>query len=79
MVDQNAREVRRLIEAAIVIAGSEQKLGRAAGYTQNAIWHAKSKGRVSAEMAVGIDRATNGAVSRSRLRPDLFPAQATAA
>jgi DNA-binding transcriptional regulator YdaS (Cro superfamily) len=62
-----------LIIQAIALAGSEAKLGAAAGFSQNAIWNAKRKGRVSAELAVGIDRATNGVVSKSMLRPDLFP------
>lgn len=65
--------VTRLLEAAITIAGSEAKLGVMAGYSQNAIWSAKRKGRVSAELAAGIDRATNGAISKSALRPDIFP------
>lgn len=63
---------RRLIEAAIEIAGSESKLGKAAGFSQNAIWNAKRKGKVSAELATAIDRATKGAVGRHELRPDLF-------
>jgi len=66
------RSVTALIEAAIVIAGSEAKLGKATGYSQNAIWHAKRQGRVSAEMALKIDRATGGAISKHRLRPDLY-------
>ena len=65
-------KVTRLIEAAVAIVGSEQKLGRAAGYSQNAIWQAKRRGSVTAEMATAIERATDGAISRSRLRPDLF-------
>lgn len=57
---------------AIKIAGSEAKLGAATGYSQHAIWQAKRKGRVSAEMAVRIERATQGLVSKAELRPDLF-------
>ena len=64
--------IRQLMQAAVTIAGSEAKLGKAAGFSQNAIWTAKRNGRVSAEMAVGIERATNGAISRHRLRPDLY-------
>lgn len=64
--------VRTLIEAAITIAGSELKLGKLAGYSQNAIWQAKRRGRVTAEMATAIDAATGGAIGRERLRPDLF-------
>ncbi|AOF88532.1 YdaS family helix-turn-helix protein [Sinorhizobium sp. RAC02] len=69
----NSHQITRLLEAAITIAGSEAKLGALAGYSQNAIWYAKRNGRVSAELASAIDRATNGAISKSQLRPDMFP------
>lgn len=66
-------EVRALIaEAAKGFGGSETKLARAAECSQNAIWAAKRAGRVSAELAVAIERATGGAVQRWRLRPDLW-------
>ena len=68
----NSQQVTRLLEAAITIAGSEAKLGALAGYSQNAIWYAKRNGRVSAELASAIDRATKGAISKSQLRPDVF-------
>ncbi|MCC7047177.1 MAG: helix-turn-helix domain-containing protein [Alphaproteobacteria bacterium] len=66
--------VRDLIEKAIRIVGSEAKLGAAAGgYSQNAIWQAKRRGTITPELAAGIDRATNGAVRKSDLRPDIWP------
>ena len=61
-----------LIEAAIIIAGSEAKLGKLTGYSQNAVWRAKRAGRVSAEMAAAIHRATNGAIAKHILRPDIY-------
>lgn len=66
-------EVRDHIEEAIRRAGSEAKLGEATGFSQNAIWQAKRRGRVSPKMALAIDRATDGAVPASSLRPDLWP------
>jgi DNA-binding transcriptional regulator YdaS (Cro superfamily) len=63
------------IQRAIDIAGSEAKLGALIGCSQVAINKAKHRGSVSAEMAVAIDRATEGKVSKSDLRPDLFSAQ----
>ncbi|MFP5078626.1 transcriptional regulator [Rhizobium sp. YIM 134829] len=72
----NPKIVTRLLEAAIAIAGSEAKLGKMVAVSQNAIWSAKRKGRVSAELAAGIDRATNGAIQKSQLRPDIFPPSA---
>ncbi len=70
----NPKIITSLIEAAITLSGSEAKLGKLAGFSQNAIWYAKRNGRCSAELALGIERATNGAIPRHRLRPDLFPA-----
>ena len=65
-------QVRALIEKAIGKAGSEAKLGKATGYTQNAIWQAKRRGKVTPEMAIKIDEATEGDVSKEQLRPDIF-------
>lgn len=61
------------LAAAIQFAGSEAKLAALAGVSQPAINKAKQAGRVSAELAAAIDRVTNGAVSKSDLRPDLWP------
>ena len=63
-----------LIESAIKLAGSEAKLAAAAGCSQNAIWAAKRAGRVSAELAIKIDAATDGEIPKWKLRPDLWPA-----
>src|SRR5215211_1860438 len=63
---------RELIESAIKLAGLEAKLGRACGVSQGAIWKAKRAGRVSADLAVAIERATSERVPRWRLRPDLW-------
>lgn len=64
--------VTDLMCQAIMLLGSQQKLADAVGRSQNAVFHAKSTGRVTAEMALAIDRATDGAVSRHQLRPDLY-------
>lgn len=69
--------VTSAIEEAVALVGSEAKLGEAAGgFSQNAIWQAKRKNRISSELALGVHRATNGIVSASRLRPDLWPTPA---
>jgi len=61
------------IEQAVALLGSEAKLGRAAGgFSQNAIWQAKRRNRISPELALGIHWATRGEVSASDLRPDLW-------
>lgn len=66
-------DVRELIEKAIKAYKTEAKLGEATGYSQHAIWRAKMRGTVSPGMALRIHAATNGGVSASDLRPDLWP------
>lgn len=63
-----------IIITAIAMAGTETKLGAALGYTQNAIWAAKTSGRASGVMARKLDEWTGGAVSRTVLRPDVHGA-----
>lgn len=65
--------VRDHLHEAIKRAGSEAKLGEATGYSQNAIWQAKKRGRVSPGMALAIHRTTNGDIPASVFRPDLWP------
>jgi DNA-binding transcriptional regulator YdaS (Cro superfamily) len=57
---------------AIEIAGGQSSLGRLTGRSQHAIWHAIKKGRCSVELAVLIERALHGQVTRQQLRPDVF-------
>jgi len=64
---------RKLIETAVDIFGSQTKLAAACAVKQASIWQAKEAGRVSADLAVAIHRATKGKVSAHQLRPDLFP------
>jgi len=64
--------VREAMEKAIRIAGSERKLAKLAGFSQNAIWHAKKEGRVTGRLALAIEAATGGRVARHRLCPSLF-------
>ena len=52
--------------------GSESSLARAVGLSQNAVWAARQARRVSASMAVKIERATRGAVKAADLRPDVW-------
>lgn len=55
---------------AIKAAGSENRLAKLTGYSQHALWAARTRGRCSAEMAIRIERATG--VPASAFRPDLF-------
>lgn len=61
-----------LLNEAIAACGSQAKLGKATGRSQNAVWHARSTGRVTAEFALAIDKATNGLVPKEALRPDVY-------
>lgn len=59
---------------ALEISGSQRSLGLIAGVSQPAVcsW-LKGVKRPSAISALRIEAATNGEVSRSDLRPDLWP------
>lgn len=66
--------VRETIDAMIRDAGTQAKLAKRAGCSQNAIYKALRDGRVSAELALKLDRAFDGGkFSASDLRPDLWP------
>ena len=62
---------RALLNNAIVLLGSQARLAEACGVTQASVWQAKEAGRVSAELALLIERATAGEVTARQLRPDL--------
>jgi DNA-binding transcriptional regulator YdaS (Cro superfamily) len=62
-----------LIDRAISIAGgTEAKLAEAIGLSQPLINKARNTGKVGPRLAIAIHRFTNGAVSASALRPDLW-------
>jgi hypothetical protein len=60
---------RKLLEAAIAAYGSEQKLGDAIGFSQNAVSVAKRRGSVTWGMATAIHFATNGKFNCNMLCP----------
>lgn len=65
--------VSELLEKAIRIKGTQTKLACALGVSHNAVYWARRRGTVTAEMAIGIDRVTDRQVTKEELRPDLFP------
>lgn len=66
-----------LIAKAIECRGSQEALAAATGVEQQTISRLLNRQRgITAEMAVAIDRATNGVVAKHDLRPDLFDAPA---
>jgi DNA-binding transcriptional regulator YdaS (Cro superfamily) len=60
------------IERAIALRGSQAKLANEIGRSQQYIsWLLKEAEQVSAEVAMEIERATDGGVKAAELRPDL--------
>lgn len=64
------------LQKAIDYAGSQSALARLLGgkTKQQHVFHWMNKG-IPAKRAIEIEVATNGAVTRSELRPDLWPPQ----
>lgn len=60
------------IQRAIEHFGSQAALAERIGLSQQGVSYLLKAGQVSAEVAVAIDRATGGLVSREQLRPDIF-------
>lgn len=61
------------LQKAVALCGSQAELARRAGVQQPSINKALTAKRISAELAVKVEKATNGAVTRWELRPDLWP------
>lgn len=61
------------LQRAIEISGGQSALARAIGVKQGHIYYWLKTGKVSAERVLAIESATDGQVSRSELRPDLYP------
>ena len=64
------------LERAVLAVGSQAALAKAIGVKPQHIWNWLNRDRrVPAEQVLPIERATSGSVSRSDLRPDLYPPQ----
>ncbi len=64
---------KTLVEKAVELKGSQLKLAEAMGCSQQQVSYLLQRAkRVSVEMAIRIDAATCGQVSRADLRPDVF-------
>ena len=58
---------------------TQQQFAGMVGVSQGLIWQwINGRQKVTAERAIQIERATDGAINRHDLRPDLFHAQAAA-
>lgn len=61
------------LERAIEAAGSQAELARRIGKKQAHIWNWLNRDKcVPAEVAIPIEQATEGKVTRHDLRPDIF-------
>lgn len=69
--------MNQAIQKTISIIGGQSKLASTLGITQPTVWAwiNRSKNGVPAEYCAAIEAATNGAVTKSDLRPDLWPPQ----
>jgi DNA-binding transcriptional regulator YdaS (Cro superfamily) len=64
---------QELVKRAALIAGSQAKLAEGIGLSQQGVSFLIHKAKIiPCEIAVRIDRFTNGQVSRRDLRPDIF-------
>lgn len=63
---------RTYVVRAIRHHGSQAKLAEAIGCSQQQISYLLKAKSISAEMAIRIDAATEGEVSKHKLRPDIF-------
>ncbi|PIU08182.1 MULTISPECIES: YdaS family helix-turn-helix protein [unclassified Methylobacterium] len=62
-----------LIREAVKLVGSQARLARALGISQPRVNQlARRTSCCSAEVAIAVERATQGAIPRWKLRPDLW-------
>jgi Uncharacterized protein conserved in bacteria, prophage-related len=64
--------ISSLIKMAVNIAGSQSELARQVGVTPQAVHAWLEGGPIHPHSALRVERATNGAVRREELRPDIF-------
>jgi len=62
------------IDRAIELAGSQCELSTAIGISQPLISKARTTGKIGPRLAVAIHRFSNGQISASEMRPDLWGA-----
>lgn len=66
------------IKKAVSRVGGQAELARIIGVTAQAVQQWVRFGRIPAERVLEVERATNGAVTRYELRPDLYPKEKAA-
>lgn len=73
-MDQTYISQQNFLKAAIKMLGGQNVMADKVGRSQQTIsyWLKSKKGIVPAEIAVSIEKATGGRITRVDLRPDLF-------
>ncbi|MFS7244444.1 transcriptional regulator [Rahnella inusitata] len=61
----------KVIQKAISIAGSQQKLASMCGVKQPTVWRWLHGGRVDISNVMSVVKATNGKVQAHEIRPDI--------
>ncbi len=62
------------LKKAVRLVGGQTALAKTVDVKQGHVWWWLNKsGKAPAEKCIGIERATNGAVTRHELRPDIYP------
>lgn len=64
---------RKALRRAIAIKGTQLRLALALDVSQSAISVWLQEGQCPADQAIPISKATKGLVTRSALRPDIYP------
>lgn len=65
-----------LIFKACELVGGQVALAKSLGITQPGVsWLINKAKRPSAEIAIKIERATNGEITKEMLRPDVWPSE----
>lgn len=65
-------DIKSHIERAITLHGSQARLAERMGCSQQQISYLLKASSITAEMALALDDATGGEVSKHQLRPDIF-------
>lgn len=67
-----SQSTKPLVEKFVARFDSQSKAAAAAGVSQPVVNEALKTGRVGPKLAIGIEAATGGEISRVELRPDIF-------
>lgn len=65
--------MKEALQKAVDLAGGQSSLAKAIGVKQQHVWNWLNRdGKPAAEHVLAIEAATDGAVTRYELRPDVF-------